>query len=148
MLNDISALANVDFSALSYLTIKDNLELSICNINSICDVLDNGIAEFTIENNGNGCNSVSEIENACATSIEELKSDLLGFYPNPAKTEITFNQHRIKNIKIFNQIGQPAYSQKGVTKTMEISILETGVYFLNIEYSNIIYTEKLVVVRN
>jgi hypothetical protein len=148
LLDDISAIESIDLSTLTSLTISGNPQLSSCHVNSICAALENGITNFTVENNNSGCNTTEEIENSCTQSIISItNSNSFTFYPNPAKTEISFNQHRIKNIKIFNQIGQLVYSQKGVKKTMDISILETGVYFLNIEYSNILYTEKLVVER-
>jgi hypothetical protein len=144
-LSDISALANIDLSTLSYLTIKGNSDLSICNINSICDALENGITEFIIENNGNGCNTISDIENACTTSIEEIKSDVLGFYPNPAKSEITFSQPQNKNIKIFNYMGQVVDIKNNVTSKLNVSELLPGVYLIRIEYSDKITEDKLII---
>lgn len=145
VLNDISALENIDLSVLTYLTFKGNSQLSICNINSICDALDNGVTEFTIENNGSGCNTIGEIENSCATSIEEIRSDVSCFYPNPTKSEIIFNKNQNKNIKIFNQIGQLVFSQKNVTTKLNVSDLLIGMYFIRIEYSNRTIEKKLII---
>jgi len=144
-LSDISALSNISFSELSYLTIKDNIELSVCNINSICNALENGITEFTIENNGNDCNTVSEIEEVCATSIEEVNSQEIGFYPNPAKTELIFHQTQKKSIRIFNSFGQEILFTNDVTTKMNVSGLSPGFYLIQAEYSDRILKNKLII---
>ena len=144
-LSDISALANITFSELSYLIIKDNIELSVCNINSICDALGNGITEFTIENNGNDCNTVSEIEEACATLIHEINFQDVQFYPNPANNEITFSQPHVKNIKIFNSIGQEVYFKENVTTKINISGLLSGKYIIEFEHSGRVTKGKLII---
>jgi len=66
ILNDISALANIDFETISEVFIYDNSALSECDIASICSVLDVGITVI-IEDNDVGCNSVQEVEEDCAT---------------------------------------------------------------------------------
>lgn len=147
VLNDISALENIDLSALTYLRINGNPQLSICNVKSICDALENGVTDFICENNGNGCNTIGEIENSCATSIEEIKSDVICFFPNPTKSEILFNQNQNKNIKIFNQTGKLVSTQKYVTTKLNVSDLLPGMYLIRIEYSNITFEKKLIIIE-
>ncbi len=62
LLNDISGLADADLS--SSLSIENNPNLSICNITSVCDWLDDG-NPVTISGNNAGCANVNEVLDAC-----------------------------------------------------------------------------------
>lgn len=146
LLSDISPLQNIDLSELSSLTIKENPHLSSCHINSICLALENESISFTIENNLNGCNTVEEIESACTQSIStDIEEKNFHFYPNPAQNEIIFSQIKAKRIKIFNQLGQLSFHQENITKSLNISTIKAGVYFMQIEFSNSSTIDKLII---
>ncbi|NPD46920.1 MULTISPECIES: T9SS type A sorting domain-containing protein [unclassified Lentimicrobium] len=146
LLSDISPLQNIDLSELSSLTIKENPQLSSCHINSICLALEQETISFTIENNLNGCNTIEEIESSCSQSIStDIEPDFFSFYPNPAQCEIVFSHDKSKNIQIFNQLGQLSFSQENITKSLNISTLEPGIYIINIESSNYFQKGKLII---
>jgi len=63
-LQDISALEYLDIEVLNNLTIKNNPNLSECNILSICNYLPEG-NNIDIQNNAIGCNNETEILDAC-----------------------------------------------------------------------------------
>lgn len=66
ILNDISALSQVDLNSIYILNIFDNLALSICDIESICNLLALPISQvIVISNNAVGCNSEMEVLNEC-----------------------------------------------------------------------------------
>ncbi|MBE0662662.1 MAG: T9SS type A sorting domain-containing protein [Bacteroidales bacterium] len=67
-LSDLSALENLNFIP-DNLTITGNYSLTNCAIQNICNYLNapNGVVE--IHNNGSGCNSQSEVVNACGGSV-------------------------------------------------------------------------------
>ncbi len=66
-LSDIHGVANIDANTITDLTIKNNTQLSVCNEQSICDYLDMSGSTTTINNNDSGCNSRTEVEDACNT---------------------------------------------------------------------------------
>lgn|GEM_PF-556839 len=72
-LNSLSGLDNIDYTTMTDLSIKENSNLSICNVQSICDYLENG-GSSDIQNNAPNCNSAIEVEESCnALPIELLK---------------------------------------------------------------------------
>lgn len=56
------------------------------------------------------------------------------FYPNPATDLIYINRNDIDDIKIFNSVGQLMIVTK--EKSVDISDLKVGTYFIFIKYSN------------
>ena len=73
-LSDISGLKNVDADELSFVTIKNNMNLAVCNIESICDFLQISNSNNNIANNKEGCTSYQEVILACSPSIGILLS--------------------------------------------------------------------------
>jgi len=69
MLTDISGLENINHTDITQLSIKYNSTLSLCGVESICKYLVNGGAT-DIENNAEGCNTVEEIVESCASLFE------------------------------------------------------------------------------
>lgn len=69
------------------------------------------------------------------TSGIEENSELnnnLNFYPNPVQNNITIDAEGIKNITIYNQLGQPVLLQKYLSENSLINVeqLSTGMYFI------------------
>ena len=65
LLTDISGIANIDYTTITNVRIEDNPLLSTCEVQSICDYLENG-SNNTIDNNATGCNTEAEVLAACS----------------------------------------------------------------------------------
>jgi hypothetical protein len=85
-LTSLTGLDNFNYSTITGLAIHKCPNLSICEVKSVCDYLDNrGTA--TITKNAPGCNSVDEVEAACmAVPVEEVLPNgviEIQVFPNP-----------------------------------------------------------------
>ncbi len=146
LLTDISPLQSIDLSELQHLSIQKNPLLSICHIENICGVLDNQTTTIIIEENNPGCNTIEEVELLCSQeAVEEIEKESNLFYPNPANEQIHFKLNDLKEVKIFNQLGQVIFSQEDVTNTLNISSLKEGIYFISIQFKDFKLIEKLIV---
>lgn len=78
MLDDISALDGATFFATNpLLTIENNANLSICNIESVCNLLTNNTnATISIENNAAGCETELEVAFACGLDVNLISGNL------------------------------------------------------------------------
>jgi hypothetical protein len=67
-LTDITALDNLSFQNISFVRIRDNSVLANCTSDFVCDYLDNLNANRVadIVNNASGCDSITEVQTACA----------------------------------------------------------------------------------
>ncbi len=115
-LSSITALENIDPESISDLFIYDNISLSTCDIQSICDYLANPNGTIEIHDNAIGCNSQEEVEEACTASILEVSTFYgINTQPNPFSSSITIEyklkQTQTVQISIFNQFGQLVYQQ-------------------------------------
>jgi len=71
ILNSLQGLDNIDPSSINHslitdIVIKENPQLSICNIESICNAIEISSTTADIQNNSNCCNSISEVQNSCS----------------------------------------------------------------------------------
>ncbi len=66
-LNSLSGLDNINHTSITDLLIQNSTVLSICEVSSICDYLENG-GTANISGNAPGCNSTEEVQTACSTS--------------------------------------------------------------------------------
>ncbi|MCT4591418.1 MAG: CotH kinase family protein [Carboxylicivirga sp.] len=83
------------------------------------------------------------------TKNEMVRSNQLKVYPNPASHYITIESElEISNIQIINSLGQILYTHNGnagLTK-VNISNLQSGIYFIAIDYKNLTrQVEKIVI---
>lgn len=70
-LTNLSPLANITYIG-GNLTIASNVALTNCAAQGICDYLDNPTGSISISNNATGCNTVVQVQNACALLPVEL----------------------------------------------------------------------------
>jgi hypothetical protein len=67
VLTSLTGLSNIDAFSISDLSIVDNITLTTCDVQSICDYLTAPGGTIEIYDNATGCNSQEEVEEACAT---------------------------------------------------------------------------------
>ncbi len=138
------------------LVIQNNVQLSACEAQWICDYLNipNSLAQ--ISDNSPGCNSVEEVLEACWTIID--KYDLINGFtisPNPSSSNLkirftifergitTFELFEISGVKVkslINEIKMPGTYEKEV----DLSKLNPGIYFCVLKTEEGIQTKKLI----
>ncbi len=148
VLSNISALQNIDTIG-NNLTIVNNNSLSACGIQSVCDYLETHISEISIYNNSEGCNTEEEILMTCPDAVNENKAgSLFTIIPNPAKNEIKIlssNKETINKVVIYSQMGQKVLCKTLVTNKIDISMLNKGIYIIEIVGENISSRQKLLI---
>ena len=72
-LASLTGLDNIDANSIIDLYIIGNSFLSTCDVQSICDYLVNPYGEIEINDNTPGCNTQQEVEEACASSVNEIR---------------------------------------------------------------------------
>ena len=72
-------------------------------------------------------------------SSESFNGNISILYPNPVKNYLTIeNNHQIKSIKIYNQLGQKILAKEiNNEKTdLDLSFISPGIYTIQIETEN------------
>ena len=102
-------------------------------------------------NCGSSTQSVTVTQSG-TTSIEETASiNNLNIYPNPNTGKFVIEISKIENleIKLFNVFGEIIYEEKDFKKRIEFNLsdIQSGIYFLNIETEKGIARRKILVVK-
>jgi len=131
-LTNLEGLNNVNFSSTNYMLILRNDLLSVCNIPSICNYIENG-GDARIEDNADGCNSVEEVTALCLVSNDTVEfDDDISIFPNPNTGLFNIKGVSKGSYTIHNTAGQ--LIQKGeLTNDMFINISseQSGIYFIS-----------------
>jgi len=146
----LNGLENIYHNSISSISIENNPLLSHCDVQSVCDYLSNSGSIVGIWGNATGCNSQEEVEEACLVDINPI--DNIGLeiiiYPNPAQNEIFISVKdgiEINNVNIYNQIGQLVIHKKGKTQNIDISLLQKGMYIIELSLDNRDWRSKLII---
>jgi hypothetical protein len=150
-LTSLAGIDNIQANSIAYLTIKNNVLLTECDVQSICDYLALSGAVVNISDNAPGCNSPEEVIDSCyITTIEEINlSSALQIIPNPSKDEITIQVPAFSGrsfLSIFTVSGKKLMErqiQEPETQ-IDISALPRGVYFLRLQNETMVEVGKLV----
>lgn len=106
---------------------------------------------FTATANGNyacqislsGCNDVTSCTAITTVSLDELNSETVEIYPNPASTVVAIQtDDQFESVSIFNVSGR--FIRTEMSAVIDISDFSPGVYLLNIKTSGGITTRRLV----
>lgn len=98
LLNDVSALENVTINPAGDLYIINNPSLSVCEIGSICNYLQQGTGNKEIQDNAPGCQDLLAVYAACGIILEcpqgdvvlmsqQAVTDFVAMYPNCTQIE-------------------------------------------------------------
>jgi hypothetical protein len=149
VLSDITSLENIISSTITGLHINNNIELSICSIESICEYITTSDSVVDIYNNSQGCNNELEVLSACVTMISDnSKKEIFTIFPNPATNNIDIlNKYKLEVIKItiYNQMGQKLIESKNISEKVDISELDVGIYIVEIVSGKLTQRHKLIV---
>ena len=150
LLISLTGLDNIDAGSIVHLHIQYNDLLSTCEVSSICNYLVNPNGSIYINDNGPGCNSKTEVEEACGIiSVENISfEEEVSIYPNPANQEVFVscnNGTKITEATIYNQIGQKVLHHKPVTQPIDVSMLQPGRYIIEVNSQDLKIREKLII---
>jgi len=144
-LTSLSGLENIDHTGITSLWLSSNPKLSVCNVLSVCNYLENP-ETTTINDNAPNCNSAAEIEAACLVPIfYPENAPNISFSPNP-----NFGKFEVKGItqstyQIYDTKGRIIQSGELENDAfIDISRENQGVYFISFFIDNQIYTKKII----
>ena len=146
---DLYGINSIDYASISNLIIVDNLLLSTCEAQSICNYLANPNGGITISNNATGCNNQAEVEEACTVFTPEilLNSEFL-IFPNPVKNKLFIlnkNGIVVNEVTIYNQLGQKVIHVNQQTEKINVSMLRQGMYIIELGSNNLKIRYKLII---
>lgn len=115
-------------------TISSNNKLSTCNTKFICDLIDSGFTELTVEDNADGCASYEQVEANCNVSVTpiEIGEERLRCYPNPTTGQLSVDvlageEIQFTNIRIYNALGS-IIDNRPFSSMLDLSTMPKGVY--------------------
>ncbi|MCK4678833.1 MAG: T9SS type A sorting domain-containing protein [Bacteroidales bacterium] len=149
-LTSLSGLDNIAAFSIDGLCIYDNISLSTCEVQSICNYLISSTGTIQIYNNAPGCNSQEEVEEACeSVSVESLNpNEEISIFPNPANKQLTLSSKdgtTIEEVIIYNQTGQIVLLEKPVNNIVDISLLQPGLYIIEVASGQRVVRERLMI---
>jgi len=136
------------------LFIQDCPQLSSCAIKPICEYLEGDINVFftEISNNGEGCNSVEEIQMACLSSSDDLDNSdkSIRIYPNPVSdfVSIQLPVNDIYHVTITDVLGKSVFQKSLSGNSLEIhksEIGHSGCYFVIVENNDRRFVQKIII---
>ena len=138
----LKGLDNIDAHSIINLRIVGNDTLCDCAVLSICEYLASPNGTIEIHTNGSGCNSLQEVETACAYLSYRLVGVRSGFsiYPSPSSTQITIELPLVPTSKqstslfLYSVNGKQLITRQITEqKTMvDVAGLQQGIYFVKI----------------
>ena len=163
LLTSLSGLENIEAASISDLYIHDNVVLTSCDIESVCNYLADPNGAIYINNNAIGCYDQEEVEEACFASVEEIGlNEHFSISPNPAlgTTHLRytiyeqaclparqgftiFELFHISGIKIktiLNEVKTPGTYELEV----DLNDLPPGVYFCTLKTNEGMLTRKII----
>jgi hypothetical protein len=152
LLTSLSGLDNIDYESIPHLLIYENPLLPLCEVESVCNYLldpDPDPDRITeIHDNATGCNTQEEVLALCTVGISDIHSETFTIYPNPATNELFISTDKgiiIKEINIYNQLGQNVLHQNRVNNSIDVSMLQSGVYLIELVVNKNVLRERLII---
>ncbi len=140
---DVNELPDVSF-------VNDNAELSMAvdQFFTACGSAGGGMFDAADCTNYQGTQIMGGIyENGGAVLSTDNVNLVAGIslYPNPASDMVYIKSaHQIRQVEVYNGIGQVVFKQKGNTETIDISHLESAMYFVKLSTDSASKTIKLI----
>lgn len=67
----------------------------------------------------------------CSDDVTENEQKIVSVYPNPTRSQIVIEGLEVAQVEVYNALGQQVMTSR--EQTVDLSALETGVYFVRIE---------------
>jgi len=150
-LTSLEGIDNIDPLTIGQLNLINNPKLQYCNTTNICNYLSDGENPANVTNNDEGCASVEQIEDACATtSVLTMNfGGTISIYPQPVKDIVTVEVQMTDSFAtgaFFSAAGQLIRTKifmPGLT-SIDLSDLSPGLYLLQINGSKGMDTHKII----
>ena len=158
----LSGLDHIEAGSISDLFIRNNDELLLCEVQSVCSLLANPNGNIVIENNASGCNSQEEVEDACVF-VGLMEADNYTSHPgvelrpNPFKSDlgIILYDHgdKIARLEIYQSDGRKLI-EKNVLANKESQLYidasgwPVGVMYLRLTTGNEVLVKKIIHINN
>jgi hypothetical protein len=150
LLGSLSGVDNIGAGSIANLYIHHNDTLAECDVAGICAYLVSPGGTVEIYANEMGCDSPDEVQAACLTTVEEIKTgNGITIIPNPSNDKVTISSHAISGntqLLIFNVGGEKVLERKltDPETQLDISALPRGVYFVRVQDEERIEVMKLI----
>ncbi|MEZ5083781.1 MAG: T9SS type A sorting domain-containing protein [Bacteroidales bacterium] len=146
----LAGIGNIEAASIDSLVIVFNPSLSECDVESICNYLASPNAITAIGFNNNGCNNAFEVQQHCLTgkTVIYSQAEYINIFPNPAKNAVTIicpEEMDILDFKIYDQTGNLVLHKESTTQSIDISTIQSGLYFVEIETERAIVRKKLII---
>lgn len=130
--------------------VAGNHSLSDCAVESLCNYLIELEGEAHFANNAGGCNSNTDVIEACYTALpDEMIVHELGLYPNPAGESIYIiglpDGMKLHNLQIWNHTGQLVRELAYPPLEIGTHGLSPGMYLFSLELDNKTVQRKVVI---
>ena len=106
-----------------------------------------GSRYMTNQYNGFGGNQRYEtyiVQLAGATSVDVISDNNIAVYPNPTSGVLNFSEE-LSNVEVFDIVGRCVYSSTSVEKSINLSGMTAGAYFLVADYEGTRVSVKFIV---
>lgn len=147
-LENLSGIDSINAETISDLVINFNPLLSYCHVKSICDYIFSPNGDLSIHSNSPGCNNYVEVEDACTVSTNEVYGEnAFLIYPNPTNSRFNFasTDLLILELNIYNKFGQKVHSEFRPENTVDVSLINPGLYIIEFVTSKTRFNEKLII---
>lgn len=145
-LSTLSGLDNINPNSFTELTIRDNPNLSFCEVQSICNYLSIPSNSATITGNTGDCSNRAFIEHNCSILNTEwnILTSSISLQPNPTNDKVYISgieQHPVE-ISVFTLTGIPVLTT--IINEIDLSSLPSGLYLVNVIIQNQCWQTKLI----
>jgi len=147
----LSGLDSLEYEMIEDFFIKNCPNLTVCNIQPICDFFENG-GLGSVSDNAPGCNSVSEIEAACeVVAVEEVlfRNETIQVFPNPVNDFLNIQLPETitkpTEVSIIDLQGKTLKKQKvNSSQSIEVAQLPAGMYLIKVVVDSRIYSGRFI----
>lgn len=151
ILESLDGLHNINAGSIDDLKITDNSNLSTCDVESICNYLEDPEGDVSISDNATDCNSEEEVEADCGiVGVANIAADSrFSIYPNPAKTAVFISAKDatiIHEINVYNQVGQKVLHKNQLTEEIDVSKLKQGIYIIELVSDDSRFSKRMIII--
>lgn len=138
----LTGLENLDANTIADLRVENNLELSICAIESICDYLGVETNTADISGNATGCATREEVETACMVSATDISQTNIELFPNPTNGMLQLRNITAKEVVVYTAQGQRIARYDSPGQELDLSALPAGVYHLHLITADAVHAAR------
>jgi hypothetical protein len=136
----------MNLAGLAYLMLQSNDQLTVCNVPSVCQFIQNNAALTSISNNDTQCNSIQQVVFKCTSSVDDPAKEPLALYPNPCSNQLWIRGVTdLFDVRVYNQLGQliQRIDHLDTTDSIDTQLLERGWYYLHSANGAVISFSKI-----